>query len=76
MVRSALVLLACGAVAVVACGTDADCSLNGRCSGGACSCYHGWTGAACESLNVAPVPPIQGYGMTPNLSASGIARSH
>lgn len=39
------------------CGTDADCYLNGRCVGGRCQCYTGWTGLHCGQFDFVPTPP-------------------
>ena len=55
------------------CKTDEDCSLNGVCSGSskACVCYDSWTGHNCEKLRLLPVPPVAGYGMSPNITSWG-----
>ena len=37
------------------CKDDMDCSLNGKCGGGKCSCNHGWKGNRCETLSLGPV---------------------
>ena len=44
-----------------ACKTDADCSLNGLCSGGSCVCDAAWGGAKCASFNVLPANKTTGY---------------
>ena len=48
------------------CASDTDCSLNGRCNAGACSCDRPWTGKTCGQLAFRPVTMPQGYGMAPN----------
>ena len=53
-----------------ACTSDLDCSLNGVCTAGSCSCDRPWTGASCGVLGFKPVAMPQGYGMVPNRSAT------
>jgi hypothetical protein len=54
------------------CDGDECCSLNGVWSGsGGCECYSPWTGANCSSLDLLPAPPVQGYGMAPNVTSWG-----
>ena len=43
------------------CRTDDDCSLNGKCSSGKCTCRPAWTGLRCESLNLLPPMRKSGY---------------
>ena len=45
------------------CGSDFDCSYNGECSadGQACVCDAGWTGVACEQLDL--LPAVNGSGL-------------
>lgn len=43
------------------CSTDLDCSLNGVCLSGACSCDPAWTGTCCTSLNLLPAPVASSY---------------
>ena len=62
-----LTLVTCAA----ACNTDMDCSLNGKCSAGACVCSKGWHGVECELLSLAPAPPGGAYGFSPNISSWG-----
>jgi len=45
----------------VACTTNEDCSLLGKCSGGSCTCFPGWTGVACSRADLAPLDPTLGY---------------
>jgi len=45
----------------IACSTDRDCSLNGVCSAGACSCDPGWDGEQCTQLKLLPVRNAFGY---------------
>ena len=57
----------------VACSTDFDCSLNGVCSAGVCSCDVPWHGPACELLGVQPAPaagPAYGTNATSSTQAS------
>jgi hypothetical protein len=52
-----VVCLAVGAAAAAAsCASDLDCSLNGRCMGGACDCDAAWEGAQCERFSWLPTP--------------------
>ena len=37
------------------CTSALDCSLNGKCVGGACSCSAAWTGHRCQTLTLQPV---------------------
>jgi hypothetical protein len=53
------------------CVSDLDCSLNGRCTAGACACDRPWTGDTCARLAFKPVVMPQGYGMTPNKTTWG-----
>ena len=61
--KSALVVVVlCSSAARVqrggaACTTDEECELNGLCTGGACVCDRGWTGASCGRLDLLPVAP-------------------
>ena len=52
---------------------DRCCSLNGAWSAASqsCACYAPWMGTNCSTLDVRPVPPVQGYGMAPNLTSWG-----
>eukprot|EP01065_Artemidia_motanka_P041135 TRINITY_DN5279_c2_g1_i1.p1 TRINITY_DN5279_c2_g1~~TRINITY_DN5279_c2_g1_i1.p1 ORF type:complete len:514 (+),score=143.63 TRINITY_DN5279_c2_g1_i1:56-1543(+) len=45
------------------CRDDGDCSLNGKCSGGACACHAPWRGHRCEELGLQPATrsPLSGY---------------
>lgn len=57
------------------CADDLDCSLNGKCMHGACTCGKGWRGDRCETLNLAPVDPdVLGFSPTEggNLHARGL----
>ena len=70
---AALVLLAaCGGpvVARAACSSDVDCSLNGVCHQGQCRCDAGWGGARCQTLQLLPAAPSNGY-RQPNRSSWG-----
>ena len=42
------------AVVAAACTTNLDCSLNGICKAGACSCDVPWDGVRCETMVLAP----------------------
>ena len=55
------------------CVDSTDCALNGVCStaSGACKCGSGWTGPACETLDVLPAPTVGAYGFAPNRSSWG-----
>ena len=60
-----LLLLVAVPVASAACGSGADCSLNGVCSpSGSCACDPGWAGPRCAKLKLAPAAPggIYGFG--------------
>lgn len=41
----------------------AACNYNGQCTagGGACACYRGWAGSACDALDLVPVNGTLGY---------------
>ena len=39
------------------CAGDSDCSQNGKCNEGSCDCNAGWSGHACQSLDLEPVNP-------------------
>eukprot|EP00756_Hemistasia_phaeocysticola_P002323 Hpha_TRINITY_DN11613_c0_g1::TRINITY_DN11613_c0_g1_i1::g.49007::m.49007 len=65
-----LVVLGCAAVCV-ACNSAMDCSLNGDCVSGACSCAPHWEGDSCSRFKLRPVTFPQGYGMTPNHTTWG-----
>eukprot|EP00662_Eupelagonemidae_sp_cell21_P036023 gene36023-41691_t len=56
--------------AAAACASDADCSLNGACSRGACACDPGWTGPACGTLDLGPANLSQGYNLLRGGNAS------
>ena len=43
------------------CATDLDCSNNGMCAGGTCSCDAAWMGPACTRLNL--LPATRGTGL-------------
>jgi len=47
--------------AVLSCQTDDDCQLNGKCSGGTCNCYIGWTASDCSALNFLPASTTPAY---------------
>eukprot|EP00466_Bigelowiella_natans_P019819 jgi/Bigna1/137089/aug1.37_g11797 len=57
------------------CSTNEDCSLNGVCSGGMCSCFSGWQGNKCEILRIGKVDPAKiGFdqlGQSPPVSTLG-----
>ena len=53
------------------CSTELDCSLNGECRAGVCVCHGPWAGESCGELLVLPIEPVQGYGVSPNVSAWG-----
>jgi hypothetical protein len=54
------------------CVDDTDCALNGACSAsGACTCSSGWSGPACETLELLPAQPVGAYGYAPNISSWG-----
>lgn len=55
LVVAALVPLVSCVPCATTCTTDLDCSLNGACSGGACTCDPGWTGQCCGVLDLLPV---------------------
>ena len=52
-----------GALALPACSADAHCEFNGACdlARGACACHPGWRGAFCQTLDLAPAAPRNGY---------------
>ena len=60
------------------CGTDLDCSLNGKCSSatGKCQCTPQWTGNRCQTMSLEPIDPAK-VGFVPrskdgqNMSAWG-----
>jgi hypothetical protein len=37
------------------CEDEMDCSLNGKCAAGTCTCNRGWKGKRCEILKLAPI---------------------
>ena len=43
------------------CTNDESCSLNGVCTSGACLCDQGWTGAACQTLDIVSGEKDYGY---------------
>lgn len=43
------------------CRDNADCSMNGQCSNGACKCDPAWSGLRCEQLNLVPAKRGAGY---------------
>lgn len=51
-----ILFVACAVLPGAACGSDADCSLNGVCAGGVCSCDAPWSGVACAALAFAVTP--------------------
>ena len=60
----------------LACTTEHDCSLNGRCVGGACTCYAPWSTAngdtlGCGRLDTLPGPKLGAYGQQPHLASWG-----
>ena len=46
-----------GGMAWVGCRSEAECSLNGACEGGVCSCRPGWSGRDCAALDLRPADP-------------------
>ena len=61
------------------CTSDEDCQLNGICSGGACHCNPGWTGAACALLDRRPPASKAAaavYGMHPNVVRAAFCYSN
>lgn len=60
-------------VAAPGCVGDECCSLNGLYDAvsDSCSCFRPWSGQNCSALQILPSPPIQGYGMAPNLTSWG-----
>jgi EGF-like domain len=53
---SIVFLVAFVVVAVQACSTTTDCSLNGVCTNGLCVCEPAWMGVDCGTLNLLPTP--------------------
>lgn len=51
-----LALAVCCGLATSACTSDLDCSLNGVCQSGACTCVRPWSGPACGVLKYAVTP--------------------
>lgn len=47
--------LADSGLVVRVCESEFDCSHNGRCVAGACTCSQGWSGRRCETLALLPV---------------------
>lgn len=45
----------------LACTSDEDCSLLGKCVGGACACNKGWRGTGCSVADLAPLDLELGY---------------
>ena len=43
------------AAAAAGCTDNGGCSLLGKCSGGRCTCFAGWTGASCARADLAPL---------------------
>jgi len=43
------------------CTKDTDCSLNGVCAAGICTCDSGWIGDKCQTLDLIPGPRTSGY---------------
>ena len=48
--------LVTGIVAVLACDSDIECELNGKCISNECKCYPGWHGPSCGTLKLKPAP--------------------
>lgn len=49
------------AAAAAGCTDNGGCSLLGKCSGGRCTCFAGWTGASCARADLAPLNTSLGY---------------
>ena len=71
-----LVLLSSGLIA--GCQTDQNCSLNGVCENGTCSCDKPWAGDRCQTLKIAPgkvgvndIPLCAYHGDGPNSTSWG-----
>lgn len=60
--RSAVLALLAHLPISAACTYDVHCSLNGRCDAGACTCYAGWKGTSCATLDLLPAPTVAAYG--------------
>eukprot|EP01097_Dermamoeba_algensis_P007718 TRINITY_DN4928_c0_g1_i1.p1 TRINITY_DN4928_c0_g1~~TRINITY_DN4928_c0_g1_i1.p1 ORF type:complete len:386 (+),score=47.68 TRINITY_DN4928_c0_g1_i1:161-1318(+) len=52
------------------CSVDEDCSLNGICSEGTCTCDSGWKGDDCGMMDLAPANRFNGYNQTINGTSS------
>jgi hypothetical protein len=54
------------------CVSDMDCSLNGECRDGSCSCYAGWKGSSCGWLDFKPLRNASASGFNePNINTWG-----
>jgi len=52
------------------CATGLDCSLNGKCASGVCTCNTGWTGRRCGTLSLAPARRPRGPWLQPDARRS------
>ncbi|KAF7537432.1 hypothetical protein G7054_g3743 [Neopestalotiopsis clavispora] len=64
-----LTVVALVSACVKACTTDEDCSLNGVCDSGSCSCDAGWKSEDCGELDLYPAKRGSGYNYTDYVGA-------
>jgi len=57
--------------ATLCCNDGSDCSLNGLCLDGACTCDAPWKGSACDILDVLPTIQNNGYNFSKTSSWGG-----
>lgn len=55
------------------CSTSSDCSLNGDCISGACTCDAGWVGSSCSILDLEPPTLAKSYVAPGGSSAWGMS---
>ena len=52
------------------CAGPADCSYNGECNSGACTCDAAWLGEHCEKLNLVPMRRLAGLNVSTTIGGS------
>jgi hypothetical protein len=60
-----------GAASVYSCTNDVECSLNGVCDAGSCTCDIGWGGLECGNLSLGKTDPTLGHPWNSDASSWG-----
>ena len=60
----------CLATVALACSTDTDCNLNGKCVTGSCQCVSFWGGPDCGQVQFLPAASANGAALLPSSNQS------